>query len=172
MIKYNKLSIREKQALGALCILSFCKECNIKYIGVSELCNHLLSLLITENLMNWNNNGLTLNIIGRGEPFPEELNTILPYHLKDVFYDLVDNVIEIGIVDLFGEFTDYPNKFLTKALNIVKEQKIILDFPAGFFTELNQQIWGEVWSVTKYNDLISYIEKNYYFTHLDLPAQN
>lgn len=161
MINYNKISIREKQAIGVLCILCFCKQNNIKYFGVLELSNHLLNLLINEDLANWNDNGLNLKIIGRGEPFPEELNTLLPHNIKDIFYNLIDNVIEIGLIDLFGELTDYPNIFLSNALDILKEQKIRCNFPFYFFTELNQKTWGETWNLTKYNDLLGYIEKTY-----------
>lgn len=161
MINYKKLSIREKQAIGALCILFFCKKYMIKHKGLFELNNHLLNLLVNKDIISWNNEGVKLEIVGRGEPFPESLNKMLSNDIKDVFYNLIDNVVEIGIVDLFGDFTDEPNYFLGNALKILKQQKINFDFPSYFFTELNKEAWGEPWTESKYINLRNYIDMIY-----------
>ncbi|WP_282079661.1 hypothetical protein [Aquimarina algiphila] len=157
-MNFDKISIREKQAIGTLCILSFCKKYNITYKGIEELTNHLFELLITENLPDWNQKGLGIEIIGRGDDIPTTLKKSIPEYLFEDFYKLIDNTIEIGIVDLFGETTDLPKTFLSNCINILNEHTIELDIPdVLFYEDFEGNSWGKPWDIEKYNELMTKI---------------
>ena len=161
MLNFNKLSIREKQAIGAICILAFCRKHNIKYKGIIELSDHLLNLLVSNDLLAWNEAGLNINIIGRGEPFPYELQNLLSKEISNILYSLIDNVVEIGMIDLFGELTSSPEMFLKESLKILTKYGVVLDLPYHMFSEIEQLKWGDIWSIEKQRKLQEYIQEVY-----------
>ncbi len=149
----EKASIREKQAIGALCILSFCEKYSINYKGIDELTNHLFELLVSENLPNWNQKGLNIEIIGRGDNLPTSLKNIIPENLFEDFYKLIDNAIEIGIVDLFGQTTDHPKLFLSNCINILSKHVIKLEIPEILLKGNHKHnTWGLPWDIDKYDE--------------------
>ncbi|WP_281986974.1 hypothetical protein [Aquimarina aggregata] len=150
----EKASIREKQTIGALCILSFCEKYNINYKGIDELINHLLELLVSKNLPDWNQKGLNIEVVGRGDNLPVALKNLIPENLFEDFYRLIDNTIEIGIVDLFGETTDYPKTFLYNCIDILNKHSIKLEIPEILLQgNYKHNTWGEPWSTVKYEEL-------------------
>lgn len=161
MLNFNKLSIREKQAIGAICILAFCRKYKIKHKGIFELSDHLLNLLVSNDLSIWNEAGLNIDIIGRGEPFTYELQNFLSNEIRSILYNLIDNVVEIGIIDLFGGLTSSPGFFLNQAISILKNHGVVLDLPNHMFSEKEQLSWGEIWSIEKYKKLQEYIQEVY-----------
>ncbi len=57
---------------------------------------------------------------------PLELESKLDPDDKEDFMVLVDSVVEVGIVDLYGAPTDMPFRFLKKAMDILRKNDIPL----------------------------------------------
>ncbi|WP_420552090.1 hypothetical protein [Tenacibaculum aiptasiae] len=125
----SKLNKREKQAIGALAVKLFCDKYFIEDHKITELLNHLLLLLKSSNLMEWEEKGFEIAITGRGDELPNDLINKIPKELFKDFYKLIDRVIEIGIVDLYGDDTEFPDKFLISSINILKSHNILLKIP-------------------------------------------
>lgn len=149
----SKINNREKQAIGAISILFFCEKYLIYHKSIGELVEHLFEILISENLPKWDQDGLKMDIIGRGELLPEKVDEIIKPELKNDFFQLIEFVIEIGVVDLFGENTNYPNLFLKKAFDILKKHSITIKITETLFNSECEEAWGEKWDLEKYNDL-------------------
>jgi hypothetical protein len=142
-MNFSDKNNREKQGIGAICILLFCNRYSIFYKGISELVEHLFSMLTSENLPEWNKNGLKIEIVARGDSLPNELDVLININLKKDFFEMVDNVVEIGIIDMFGNDTNYPSVFLNKTLSILKKHNINLDIPDNIFLyKNNTSSWG------------------------------
>lgn len=69
----EQLSTRELQAYGALCL--FCRAKHISHPALDHLLDHLLSLLVTENLSQWETTGAQLELSNRGFDLPEEITS-------------------------------------------------------------------------------------------------
>lgn len=149
----NKTSNREKQIIGAISILFFCEKYSIYHKSIGELVEHLFEILISENLPQWDQDGLKIDIIGRGELLPEKLDEIIKPELKNDFSKLIEFVIEIGIVDLFGANTNYPSLFLKNALEILIKHNIQAKITENLFSPQSEGPWGKKWDLEKYNDL-------------------
>lgn len=156
-MNYERLPIREKQVLGAICIITFCEKYKINHKSIDELFNHLIDILICESLSTWNSKGVSIDIVGRGDALSEELNILISPKIKCDFYELIDNVIEIGIIDLFGDFTNYPNQFLKNTFTILKKHNIMIKIPNHLFSELEKKSWGKTWSIKNYKKLLNWI---------------
>ncbi len=64
------------QALGGMLAHHFFKEKDKTTRDIDILVIHQLSVLIKENLIEWENIGATLPINGRGDPVPESFKKI------------------------------------------------------------------------------------------------
>lgn len=117
--------------------------------------SHLFSLLKADDLSEWNDQGSLLEVVGRGDDLPSELESIIPDSLYEDFYNLVDNAVEIGIIDLFGALTDEPDECLSTCLGILKKHDIDLSVPQILldFNYVNKS-WGEPWDSDKYQELM------------------
>ncbi len=154
----TKFNIRIKQAIGAMCIMSFCDKHGIKHDTIKELLNHLLKLLIVEDIPQWNEDGLNIEITGRGDDLPEALLNIIPENLYYDFFELVDKSIEIGIVDLFGAPSELPGKFLLDCLQILDKHNIAFSIPK-FLPETDINPWGKPLLVEEYERVIDHVKR-------------
>lgn len=125
MEKIELLTTREKQAFAALCLAKFCAVHKINHNFISDLIEHLLSILISHSLSDWEDKGTSLEITGRGDPLPESLNSIIPPNLYNTFNHLVECVVEVGIVDMYGDTTDEPLNFLHECIKVLELSGII-----------------------------------------------
>ena len=113
------ISIREMQAYGAACLVKFCSSRGIESPHVSLLVRHLLDLMTSSDLPDWESKGAVLELSGRGDPIPDALlNVIRSSDLED-FSRLVDSVVEVGLVDMYGAETRQPLRFLNLAREIL-----------------------------------------------------
>ena len=110
--KLNGLSIRKLQAIAALCLAQFCRAYNIRHPAIEELVEHLLRLLISNNLPNWDSEGAGLELAGRGDPMPTALEVIIPQPVAHSFRHFVEHAVEVGLVCMYGRTTDEPLKIL------------------------------------------------------------
>lgn len=150
-MKLQHIGNRQKQAVGALALLRFCEEYSIHYKGIKELIDHLFQILISDDLPNWEAEGLKLEIIGRGEPLPKKLDSILNLKIVEDFYRLIDNVIEIGIIDLYGANTNAPYDYMCKTLDILAKHNINVTIPHELLSTCKSR-WGDVWDIQQFNE--------------------
>ena len=113
------LSLRENQAYGAFCLHQFCKTKGIEHTCIDELIEHLLLILITSPLDEWERKGATLELNGRGKPIPDSLKTQLADDICEDFARLVCFVVEIGLGDMYGALTMGPLNDLLRCLSIL-----------------------------------------------------
>ncbi len=53
------VSIRQKQAYGAVCLSAFCKQFGAVHSALAALINHLFHILRAERLSDWEEEGTT-----------------------------------------------------------------------------------------------------------------
>ncbi|WP_110955879.1 hypothetical protein [Anaerosinus massiliensis] len=154
----QSMSIRKKQAYAALCLANFCAEKRIVHESIKELIEHLLSILIEKNLVKWESAGCSLEISGRGDPLPDHIKMIVPSEIYGVFNHLVESVVEVGIVDMYGAISDEPLKFLLESIKIVQSSGVqIPDVNNVFDREPENSSdngWGNPVSEEEYDKVI------------------
>ncbi|GLO57799.1 hypothetical protein PPUJ20066_38350 [Pseudomonas putida] len=62
----------------------------------------------------WEARGALLELNGRGDPTPKSHKSSLSEFELEELCALVDCVVNVGIIDLYGAKTDLPLKFLEK----------------------------------------------------------
>jgi hypothetical protein len=151
---FKKFSIRDKQVAGAIALLLFCERFKIYHEGLAELINHLFDITIAVHLGKWEQKGLIIEIIGRGEPVADTVLQGLDKFVKDDLSGLIEFVTEIGIADMNGATTNQPSLFLEKALQVLKKNNIEFILPPEIFVSENNDIaWGQPWSEVRYSAL-------------------
>lgn len=121
---FSDLSTREKQAYGALCLHRFCKAKGISHPDIDALVEHLLQMLFSDRLDEWDECGYLLELCGRGDPVPESVKAVVPDDLFDDFHRMVEFAVEIGFTNLYGEITMRPFEHLMTCLAILDEHDI------------------------------------------------
>lgn len=155
----KRLPTREKQAYGALCLARYCKSKVISHKDIFTLINHLASILVANNLGQWAQQGALLNITGRGDPIPHNLEISLRNGRYDEFVKLVESVVEIGLVDMYGAPTTLPDEFLAESLSILKNNDICAPEVPPVFLENNEETaWGRVFSPDGFKNFIEILE--------------
>lgn len=118
------LSIRELQAMAALCLVQYCRAHRIRHPAIEELVEHLLRMLISNHLPNWEREGACLDLNGRGDPMPRTLEPMLLRDMVNQFDLLAHSVVEVGIVNVYGQTDDQPLRFLEQCLSILEEANV------------------------------------------------
>jgi hypothetical protein len=155
-----ELPIRKKQALAALCLAQFCAVHRIEHPSVTQLIEHLLSILVTTSLPEWDRRGSTLELAGRGDPLPEPVKTILPKQVSEpTFRSLIDHVVEVGLVNLYGALTDEPFQMLQKCIEIIGHAGVscpVLDdrFYEQVKADPSWSGWGDPLRVDEYQSIM------------------
>jgi hypothetical protein len=126
LVKLASCSLESKQLYASSCLRRYCEIKDISHPAVTELLDHLDSILASRNLSVWDARGALLGLNGRGDPIPESLKSALSEEGLNEFAVLVDSVVEVGIIDLYGASTDLPLKFLDKTMQILEQNKIHL----------------------------------------------
>lgn len=118
------LSTRELQAYGAACLAKFCADNGISSSDVDQLVAHLLDLLTCQDLPGWESTGARLGLAGRGDRLPMQLEAAVSPDLVGVVRHLVESVVEIGLVDMYGAETDQPLEFALRAVDILESHGV------------------------------------------------
>lgn len=152
------LSNREMQCLGAAYLHCYCKAHRIVDASLTELISHLLKIICSADLPAWETEGSRLCICGRGEPIPKNLFVKLPEDLRSEFEQLVEHVVEIGIVDMYGADTDGPTTHLEKAKQILESNNLLIPKASVFRVQLRpvDGSWGDPISTSEFD---SYAER-------------
>ncbi len=153
------LTTRKKQAFAALCLAKFCSVLKIIHYTISELTEHLLSILICHNLSDWEYKGTRLELTGQGDPLPESLKKIIPKDKFETFNRLLECVVEVGIIDMYGATTDEPSRFLHECVKILEDCGIVPPNVEDIFeiqqSENKQENgWGAPISAIEYENIM------------------
>lgn len=137
MDRYERLRMLEnastsnKQLFGAACLYQYCTAKGIQHCAcVVELLAHLKSMPISENLPAWAAAGAALQLSGRGDALPAEIEPLLSGEDADEFGMLVECVVEIGLVDMFGGSTDLPLQFARRTIEMLERAGIQIPDPS------------------------------------------
>ncbi len=117
----NNFNVRQMQAHAAVCLWAFCSHFTIKHDAITKLFEHLMSMLTTNSLPDWEQIGAGLDITGRGDPLPSDIEKIIPSEHLAAFNSLVECCVEVGIVDMYGASTEQPSNFLSKCIDILDQ---------------------------------------------------
>lgn len=120
----KSLTIRSMQALGGLIIHQYFKNHNHLTSEIRLLVFYQVSVLVKDNLLEWENMGALLPINGRGDPNPESFENI-DIQLKNIPSRIVDASTEIGLCALYTSDQSEALSFL----------RLLLDL-TGFFPSL------------------------------------
>jgi len=154
------LPTRKKQAVAALCLAEFCAANGIAHSAINELVAHLLSILTSVDLPEWEHQGSKLRLSGRGDPLPDSVAAVLPDCMSRVFAHLVECVVEVGLVDMYGGPTEEPSRFLLECIAILNSCGI-RPFPIHelFALDESQQRdafhWGDAVTAEEYEEVLS-----------------
>ena len=137
-------NLRQMQAYSALCLWKFCFSMQINNENLNKLIMHLLTILTTNNLLEWERLGGELSVTGRGDPLPQELVKNIHDNIKVDLMKLIDSCVEVGIVDMFGEESEQPLFFLNECKKIL--DKYALESPPLSILntyKVGKSRWGE-----------------------------
>jgi len=153
------LSTRKKQACAALCLAQFCAANRIVHVFIAQLIQHLLSILVTDNLPEWESQGARLELTGRGDPIPQSVEEDVPEHLRTTFRCLIDSVVEVGVVDMHGVSSEEPCRFLCQCVDILAECGVELSLLEGIMALQHDQRqgtdgWGSPVSDVEYEEVM------------------
>lgn len=95
------LSIRAMSAIGVSCFKKYCRREAIWNADINLFCDHLLELLIADNISDWDEEFKKLNITGLGDVLPIEIKEKYPVHFDTI--DLISqNIREISAFQIYG----------------------------------------------------------------------
>ncbi len=145
--KTSRMNVRAMQAKGALCLAAYCAALDIRHPAIAELLSHLLDLQASEDLSSWEQKGASLDLTGRGDPVPGDLEAQIPPSLQREFTTLVEMVVEIGMSDIYAAPSDSPARFLQKSAEILERRGIEVPnvsdlLPAHHLQAVNEDHWG------------------------------
>lgn len=158
------LPTRKKQAYAALCLARFCVANRITHAFITRLVEHLLSVLVAESLPDWERKGTRIELTGRGDPLPKSVAEAVPEHLREIFYYLLDSVVEVGIVDMYGASSNEPFRFLCRCTDVLKKCNVELPALEGCLSphhgeQQKSSGWGNPINIVEYNGVIDIYRK-------------
>lgn len=124
-------STSNKQVFGAACLYQYCAAKGLQHCpSVLELIGHLRSISASDNLPGWAAAGAVLRLSGRGDALPADVQSLLTEEEAVEFGMLVECVVEIGIVDMFGERTALPMQFARRTIEMLERAGIQVPDPS------------------------------------------
>lgn len=126
MLEIRNMTTKQKQVFAAKCFSKYCEEKGIIHQSINELLEHLISIEKFDNIVEWEQKGSQLELVGRGEEIPQNLLNVISLKDKNTFIELLESVIEVGIVDMYGAETENPTIFLNKCVSILQKNKIMI----------------------------------------------
>lgn len=155
------LSNREMQCLGAVCLLKFCRRFDIQHQALDETAVHLMTVLTAADLPAWENDGRNLVVCGRGEPLPKFVEEKVPTNRLGALEELIERIVEIGIIDMYGADTMQPLLQLHHAQRILSDNGVPLPDEKLFQIQSRplRDRWGVPLSGTIYSDFVGRVIK-------------
>lgn len=151
----NNFNIRQMQAFAAVCLWHFCNQEGIKHASISQLISHLLSMLTARSLPDWEQAGTRLDITGRGDPLPSNVENVINHEQLEYFCSLVECCVEVGIVDMYGGNTDLPKQFFQNCIKTTEQAGVSLPSLDGLKrVGKGNGSWGEAISEEEFKSFI------------------
>jgi hypothetical protein len=151
------LPTRALQAYAALCLVGFCRAKAIRDSTINALVEHLLRLLVEDDLPDWERRGARLELSGRGDAPPPRLLQKLPVDLHGDFAKLVENVVEVGIVNMYGACTSHPADFVLKCVRLLQKHGVLVPDAALVSRAEDGSVrlpeWGQCWTEAQYQEI-------------------
>ena len=122
--KIKSYSLVDLQKFAARCLESFANQKTITSSHLDRLINHLKSIPSGDSIIAWERQGALLDINGRGDPWPQEFEAIVPKTVSKQLAELIDSAVEVGICDIYGAKTKEPLRFASKCGEILEREKI------------------------------------------------
>jgi len=161
-VPYKNFNVRQLQAYASLCLWKFCNHLNVKHNSINELVRHLISILIANNLPEWEQRGVAIAITGRGDPLPQDVEKIIPVESVEIFNSLVESCVEVGIVDMYGASTNKPYEFVGHCVMLLKQSGI--DIPSTDILEKygrGNDVWGAPINDSEFSDILEIYGVNF-----------
>ncbi|HDR9487016.1 TPA: hypothetical protein QDC20_001844 [Burkholderia aenigmatica] len=114
------------QVYASACLRRYCDANGVSHAAIDALLAHLDAIAVARSLPEWASQGALLELNGRGDPVPPGVESALPDGELPRFMALVEAVVEVGIVDLYGARTDRPLAFLRKTIAVLEQGGIPL----------------------------------------------
>lgn len=122
----QELSPQDLQRYAAACLRAYCDEKLIRHPSVDALLAHLNGYPESGSLIEWERKGALLPLNGRGDDMPRDLALSISSQDIEEFSSLVDSVVEVGIVDMYGTPTTLPVEFVGNIAMILSKNSIDL----------------------------------------------
>lgn len=116
----SAISIRGRQAIGAVYFHMYCAHFKIKHPYIDNFVTHMFDLALTENIIEWEKAGPELVLTGLGYSLPIEISCLLRSENRREFEMLTQHVTEIGYGDLYGAVTKTSEQNLVAAFAILR----------------------------------------------------
>ncbi|MEI7366580.1 hypothetical protein WCT94_02925 [Pectobacterium sp. 1950-15] len=120
------LSPRDLQRYASACLQAYCHAKLIQHPSIDALLAHLSRYPESGSLLEWERTGALLPLNGRGDDMPRDLAQSIASQDIEEFSSLVDSVVEVGIVDMYGTPTTLPVEFIRKIAMILSQNNIDL----------------------------------------------
>ncbi len=155
------LNTRQMQAYVGLCLFRFCIAQSVQDERLEALIDHLLSILVAEDLAHWEQKGTQLPLPGRGDPVPPSIVEQVPSEHAGRFVDLLNSSVEVGIVDMYAKPTDEPAWFTSRCVELLKEADVELpsESPLDRY-RAGSGPWGEPISDSDFKEFLNAYSRN------------
>ncbi|GKW26341.1 hypothetical protein PEC311524_39350 [Pectobacterium carotovorum subsp. carotovorum] len=120
------LSPRDLQRYASACLQAYCDAKLIRHPSIEALIAHLNDYPESGSLVEWERKGALLPLNGRGDDIPRDLALSIAPQDREAFSALVDGVVEVGIVDMYGAPTTLPAELAVKITLILSKCNIDL----------------------------------------------
>jgi len=144
-------NVRQLQFYAAICLWFFCSKNRIVHKKIDNAISYFLSIMLSENLVEWDQSAVALEIIGRYHDLPSDFLSTVPSHLREPLVDLVDNCSEVGWVDMYGRDSGEPYAHLLRCIEILQSHNI--EVPDSSHLEIlsseSIEHWGQNVDISK-----------------------
>ncbi|MCE2029459.1 hypothetical protein [Sessilibacter corallicola] len=111
-------NVRVASWLGAECVSSFLQRNDIVDRRLEDFTNHMSSLVFSENVPEWDDVAMKLQIDGMGDPLPDHLDSLVGLD------ELLISVREISASQIYGTF--YPREVESRLIKAIEISRLDL----------------------------------------------
>jgi len=127
-VKKTLAATRNLQAIGAVTLELYCKQKNVECSILSDLIRHLKNVLVQRSLSTWEQECIKLEGCCRGDFLPKQVSMLIDNPVTRMQLErLINCVVEIGMVDMYGASTDEPRKAVEFAITIARQNGLALN---------------------------------------------
>lgn len=150
-VVFTNFNVRQLQAYAALCLKAFGRSKKIEHPEIDKLVEHLLAVLVSENLPDWEQAGACMAITGRGDPLPQDVSNEVPRNCLTDFVHLLEHCVEVGLADMYAADSERPLEHLRACLTILFDSEIQPPISEVVnYDSIDQGHWGNPISAEEY----------------------